>query len=148
MRIDATASHQVTTQHIQLTNSAGSTSDQASFAAILNAKAEQAFDAGGSVDHKDNNQNDFTSMTRQELFDWMNGQIRSGEMSIKESSPFLLMTIKISETTGEPIDMATDSTRINFLEKLQLGIEGAFSNNDQGLAGRLQMAIDFIHRAQ
>lgn len=45
-------------------------------------------------------QSDFTSMTRKEMFDWMNEQIRSGKMSLDESSPFLGMTMKVSVATG------------------------------------------------
>lgn len=84
---------------------------------------------------------DFTSMTRQDLFDWMNGQIRSGNMSLDESTAFLGMTVKVSVATGQPVDMATDSTRINFMEKARAGIEGALSRNDPDLAKRLQLAV-------
>jgi len=87
-------------------------------------------------------------MTRKEMFDWMNDQIRSGKMSLDESSPFLGMTMKISVATGQPVDMATDTTRINFVEKARLGIEGARSNNDPDLAKRLQAAIEVMHRQQ
>ena len=93
-------------------------------------------------------QADFTSMTRQEMFDWMNNQIRSGKMSLDESSPFLGMTMKISVATGQPVDMATDTTRINFVEKARLGIEGALSRNDPDLAKRLQAAIDIMKKEQ
>jgi hypothetical protein len=91
---------------------------------------------------------DFTSMTRQEMTDWMNEQIRTGKMSLDESAPFMGMTMKISVETGQPVDMATDTTRINFIEKARLGIEGAQSLNDQKLAERLQRAIDKMHRSQ
>ncbi|MBL8468018.1 hypothetical protein [Methyloversatilis discipulorum] len=91
---------------------------------------------------------DFTSMTRQEMTDWMNEQIRTGKMSLHESAPFMGMTMKISVETGQPIDMATDTTRINFIEKARLGIEGARSLNDQKLAERLQSAIDAMHLNQ
>ena len=84
---------------------------------------------------------DFTSMTRQDLFDWMNGQIRSGNMSLDESTAFLGMTMKVSVATGQPVDMATDTTRINFMEKARAGIEGALSRNDPDLAKRLQLAL-------
>ena len=86
-------------------------------------------------------QEDFTSMTRKDLFDWMNGQIRSGNMSLDESSAFLGMTMKVSVATGQPVDMATDTTRINFMEKARAGIEGALSRNDPDLAKRLQLAL-------
>ena len=56
---------------------------------------------------------DFTSMTRQQLFDWMNGQIRSGAMSLDESSSFLGMTVKIDMRTLQPVDMATDTTPVD-----------------------------------
>ena len=94
-------------------------------------------------------QADFTSMTRQEMFDWMNGQIRSGKMSLDESSPFLEMTMKIPIAAGlQPVDMATDTTRVNFIEKARAGIEGALSRNDQDLADRLEMAIVLMHKEQ
>lgn len=91
---------------------------------------------------------DFTSVTRQEMTDWMNEQIRTGKMSLDESAPFMGMTMKISVETGQPVDMATDTTRINFIEKARLGIEGARSLNDQKLAERLQRAMDKMHRSQ
>lgn len=91
---------------------------------------------------------DFSAMTRQEMFDWMNQQIRSGKMSLDESSPFLAMTVKISAATGQPVDMASDGTRVNFIEKARLGIDGALSRNDADLAKRLQLALDIMHRTQ
>lgn len=91
---------------------------------------------------------DFTSMTRKEMFDWMNDQIHSGKMSLDESSPFLGMTMKVSVATGQSVDMATDTTRINFVEKARLGIEGARSNNDPDLAKRLQAAIEVMLKQQ
>ena len=93
-------------------------------------------------------QADFTGMTRQEMFDWMNGQIRSGKMSLDESLPFLGMTMKISAATGQPVDMATDNTRIDFIEKARSGIEGALSRSDPDSAGRLQAAMEIMCRKQ
>ncbi|WP_306605273.1 hypothetical protein [Azonexus sp.] len=91
---------------------------------------------------------DFTSMTRQEMFDWMNDQIRSGKMSLDESSPFLGMTMKISVATGQPVNMSTDFERFNFVEKARLGVEGARSRNDQDSAKNLQRAIEIMQRNQ
>ncbi|GEM_PF-712479 len=89
-------------------------------------------------------QANFTSMTRQDMFDWMNEQIRNGKMSLDESSPFLGMTMKISVATGQTVDMATDMTRIDFIEKARLGIEGALSRNDLDSARKLQVAMDMM----
>lgn len=110
-----------------------------SFSSALAAATSQTLSARSA---------DFTSMTRQEMTDWMNEQIRTGKMSLDESAPFMGMTMKISVETGQPVDMATDTARINFIEKARLGIEGARSLNDQKLAERLQMATDRMHRSQ
>ncbi|MBY0409070.1 MAG: hypothetical protein K2Q97_02840 [Burkholderiaceae bacterium] len=111
----------------------------ASFSSALSAATAESSTA---------KQADFTGMTRKEMFDWMNDRIRSGKMSLDESSPFLGMTMKISVATGQPVDMATDTTRINFVEKAGWGIEGARSNNDPDLAKRLQAAIEVMRRYQ
>jgi hypothetical protein len=81
---------------------------------------------------------DFTSMTRQELFDWMNGEIRSGRMSLDESTPFLGMTVKLSAATGQSVDMATDTERYNFVDRMQQGIAGAHWRHDSREAQRLE----------
>lgn len=91
---------------------------------------------------------DFTSMTRQELFGWMNEQLRSGKMSFDESTPFLGMTLKISAATGQPVDMATDSSRVNFVEKARLGLEAALLRKDADSARSLQTALDIMQREQ
>lgn len=80
-------------------------------------------------------------MTRQEMYDWMNSQIRSGKMSFDDSRPFLGMTFKDS-------NMATDTTRIDFIEKARQGIEWAMSRNDQVMAERLGRALETMQRNQ
>jgi len=51
---------------------------------------------------------DFYAITRKEISDWMNDQIRSGKMPLDDSTVFLGMTMKISEATGLPVDIETD----------------------------------------
>lgn len=137
MKVNAESNHLYTTQRAQ-TSTAASTNSTSFSSALTAATAETS-----TV-----KQADFTSMTRKEMFDWMNDQIRSGKMSLDESSPFLGMTMKISVATGHPVDMATDTTRINFVEKARLGIEAARANNDPDLAKRLQAAIETMRRQQ
>lgn len=91
---------------------------------------------------------DFTHMTRQELFDWMNSEIRSGRMSFEESSPFLGMTMQASAETGEPVDMRTDTTVYDFTAIARRGIEGARSRNDEKAAQRLEEALALMWRQQ
>ncbi len=130
MKINTDSHPTVTTQRAQAAT-ATNTQPTSFSSALAAAKAETP----------SAKQADFTSMKRQDLFDWMNGQIRSGNMSLDESSAFLGMTMKVSVATGQPVDMATDSTRINFMEKARAGIEGALSRNDPDLAKRLQLAV-------
>lgn len=91
---------------------------------------------------------DFTSMTRQELLDWMNAQIKSGRMTLDESTPFVGMTLKMSAVTQQPVDIATDATRENFLEKARLGLDGALWRKDEDEAKQLRFAIDTMLRYQ
>jgi len=137
MKVNTDSNHIYTTQRAQTSTAAGTKT--ASFSSALSAATAESSTAKPA---------DFNSMTRKEMFDWMNDQIRSGKMSLDESSPFLGMTMKISVTSGQPVDLATDTTRINFVEKASLGIEGARSNNDPDLAKRLQAAIEVMRRYQ
>lgn len=87
-------------------------------------------------------QADFSSMTRQDLRDWTNNQIRSGQMTLDESTPFMAMTMKIPVGgNGTEISAATDNERIDFMAKAKLGVEAALQRNDQDSAKRLQMAL-------
>ena len=137
MKVNTEPNHFYTTQRSQ--NSAATSTSPASFASALIAATAETSTI---------QQADFTGMTRKEVFDWMNDQIRGGKMSLDESSPFLGMTMKVSVTTGQPVEMATDKTRINFVEKARSGIEGARANNDPDLAKRLQAAIEVMLRQQ
>lgn len=93
-------------------------------------------------------QTDFTDMTRQQLFDWMNGQIRSGAMSLKDSSSFLGMTVGLNQASGKAVDMASDPTRINFVQRASDGLSGAQWRGDTDQAARLQAALDTMQRYQ
>ena len=137
MKVNTESNHFYTTQRAQ-TYTATSTNSTSFSSALSAANAESTTTKKA----------DFTNMTRKEMFDWMNDQIRSGKMSLDESSPFLEMTMKISVATGQPVDMVRDTTRINFVEKARLGIEGARSNNDPDLAKRLQAAIEVMRKQQ
>lgn len=139
MKTDAVVNHQFISRHTQATGYAAGQAD-AAFAAILSAHTTQAAPVDSSAP-EGVNQVDFTNMTRQEMYDWMNGQIRDGNMSFADSRPFLGMTFSAS-------DMATDTTHIDFIEKAHQGVEWALSRNDQVMAERLRMAIEIMHRNQ
>jgi hypothetical protein len=90
---------------------------------------------------------DFTHMTRQQLFDWMNDQIKSGQMTFDQSSPFLGMTLKMT-ASGEPVDMRSDSTIYDFTDRARQGIEGARWRNDEQSARNLEQALAIMQREQ
>ena len=137
MKVNTELRHDYTTQRQKPSTTANTNS--ASFSSALTA---------ATADTPTVKQADFTSMTRKDMFDWMNDQIRSGNMSLDEGSPFLGMTMKISVATGHPVDMATDTARISFVEKARLGVEAAQANNDPDLAKRLLAAIETMRRHQ
>lgn len=112
---------------------------RSSFAAAL-----ASADTGSSPTPDAGHAIDFTRATRQELFDWMNGQILSGRMTLDESTPFLGMTLKFSRATGQHVDIAADAAPVNFLEKASLGIEGALVRFDNAGAERLRTALETI----
>lgn len=91
---------------------------------------------------------DFTGMTRQQMFDWMNNQIRCGAMSLDDSTSFLGMVLKIDAVTGQPVDMTSDSTLVNFIDRATQGIAGALSRGDQDGAARLHSALVTMQRYQ
>lgn len=88
-------------------------------------------------------QPDFTSMTRQEMRDWVNDRIRRGDMSLDDSRPFMAMTLKISvdgSGYGE-VPAASDGERIDFTQRVRDGIAGAVSQKDDAALRALQTAM-------
>lgn len=144
MRID-TATTLYATQRPAAT--AGQPESKASFAAMPNDKTNQPVNTGPNA-ARDTDKPDFTSMTRQQLADWMNEQLSAGKMTLDESSAFLGMTISIPVDGSKGPDMRADTTRFDFISKARLGIDGALSHNDPKLAARLEKAISIMQRTQ
>jgi len=91
---------------------------------------------------------DFTSMTRKELLNWVNGEIKGGRMTVGESTPFVGMTIKISAYTKQPVDIDTDMTRYDFTDIAAKGADGARWFGNEKLAEALEWSIGAMRRAQ
>ena len=89
---------------------------------------------------------DFTSMTRKELFDWMNSKIKSGEMSFDQSTTFVSMTLSF------PVDGAytglDDTEHVNFMKAVEKGMLGAQQRNDTEMVERLQNTLRIMDRYQ
>lgn len=84
---------------------------------------------------------DFTAMTRDEMREWVNEEIRAGRMTVDVSSPFITMTLQF-DGFGAPADAASE--RVDFLDMARRGIESAqYFNNPEG-AERFQAALDIM----
>lgn len=85
-------------------------------------------------------------MTRQDMRDWVNTQIRSGEMSLDDSRPFMAMTMKIPVNSGlgGEVALGGDDTRYDFMQKARDGIQGALSRNDETTLKMLKSAMSIM----
>lgn len=91
---------------------------------------------------------DFTHMTRQGLFDWMNGQIKSGQMSLDDSSGLLGMTLKMpADGAGRPSAL-DDSERVDFMALAQDGMAWARQHGEQSQLQVLHKAIAVMQQHQ
>jgi hypothetical protein len=137
MRIDAGTSYPQTSRGPQAT--AADRSADVSFSAALTATQADS-----------TKQVDFTSMSRSDMRNWVNTQIRSGEMSLDDGRPFMAMTMKIpvSGGLGGEVAAETDGTRYDFTQQVRDGIEGALSRNDQTTLRMLESAKSIMLRQQ
>lgn len=87
-------------------------------------------------------------MTRQEMRDWMNQQVRSGKMSLDESFPLVAMTMKIPVGGSKEIPAAGDYERIDFMQRARQGIEGALSRGDAQAAKSLEIVLNVMLKNQ
>lgn len=81
---------------------------------------------------------DLTNMTPMDMRHWLNDQIRTGKMTLDESTPFVGMTI------GAEVD----NRPVNYLQKIQGGIEAAAWRNDPKEKAMWEMALKIAERYQ
>ena len=73
----------------------------------------------------------FTNMTRQEMVDWTQAQIGQGRMTLDESSPLLAINAVGSTSDGQAAGQGTETSSINYVERVQEEIENARQANNQ-----------------
>lgn len=76
---------------------------------------------------------DFTNMSRNQLKSWINDQIKSGNMSLDQSTPFVGMTMHLSVegvAEGKLFDPEAD-VPVNFIQQAQDGIKNAIASHDK-----------------
>lgn len=145
MKIDNGAGY-LFAHRAQNTNPAARADKATSFGATLAGKtSETSTVETGRAGVK---QADFTNMTRQEMRDWTNQEIKSGNMTLDESAPLMFMTMKVPVGGGHDVPAAGDGERIDFTNRARLGIEGALSRKDSDAAKRLQVTLDIMLKNQ
>ncbi|WP_027177507.1 hypothetical protein [Maridesulfovibrio bastinii] len=87
---------------------------------------------------------DFSSLTRSDLMDWVNDEIKSGRMTVKDSTPFVSLSLGSADENGKPINIADDTNKYDFIKLAQNGIEGALYFGETDLAESLQYALGIM----
>lgn len=149
MKIDAGMPYHHATQPPRVTAGAGSVTT--SFAATLAAsQANSAGQAEGARQTGGTRQPDFTSMTRQDMRDWVNTRIRNGEMSLDESRPLMAMTMKVpvDGARGVAVGAENDATRYDFTRMAREGIQGALLRKDETTLEMLKSAMSMMQDQQ
>lgn len=137
MRIEAVASNLYAGDRAQ-----GPAADRSATALLSTAQIATETDGTKQVD--------FGGMTRQDMRDWVNTQLRSGQMTLEESQPFMAMTMKVPVGGGVGGELAaeSDATRYDFVQKVRDGIQGALSRNDETTLKMLESALSIMQRQQ
>ncbi len=144
MRVDAGTAYQYASQRAQ--------APAADRGAAASSPSTQAAAASGSAKPGPAGvtRADFTSMTRLEMRDWVNAQIRGGAMSLDEGRPFMAMTMRVpvGGGPGGELPAASDGERFDFTRKVRDGIEAARSRNDATTLEMLRSAMSVMERQQ
>src|SRR6218665_1797691 len=106
MKVDVRTNHFYSSHHQPRSSARGE--DIPSFAAALESTA---------VDRRPTNADfhpDFTDMSRAEMRGWINDRIQAGTMTVDESTPLMLMTMKIPVGGEDEMPPSDDNERIDF----------------------------------
>ena len=122
----------------------GPARDARSAGADFAAALEQA--ANGDSSRGQTARADFTNMTRPDLSDWMNTRIRTGQLSLDDSSAILALAN--TETIGQAAPAAARSERLNFYQVSRDGIANARLRNDPVVEGLYRTALRIMQKFQ
>lgn len=89
---------------------------------------------------------DFTSMTRGQLLDWMNGKIRAGELSLDDTSGLLGMTM--SMPVGGGLAAPDDTQKLDFISLASDGLAAAEARGDRDGTRSLRDALAVMRHYQ
>lgn len=82
------------------------------------------------------------------LGNWLNEQIRSGQISLDDSSRFMAMTMPVAGPGAAELSAATDMEQIDFGSRVSEGVPGAQSRGDGATWKMLQPALQTMTRRQ
>lgn len=136
MKIDAANSY--------LYSSAAGQMQNAAAVAPINAVANNSVAADQAK------QADFSDMTGQQLLAWANDKIKSGEISLDDSRAFMAMTIKIpvNGASAGALQAIHSNERVDFMQKVRDGINGALERNDKETLKMLDTALSVMQQYQ
>ncbi|PMR75322.1 hypothetical protein [Billgrantia endophytica] len=150
MKIDGGSGYPFASQHANA--NATRMDAKASFEALLAEKTERSERTATQAGSAKIEQADFTDMTRQELREWMGDQLRSGQMTVDESQPFLGWVAEVRiDQHGRAISGGGDglsTERLNFFELLQGNRDFYQQRGDAHAASKIQDALDLMERSQ
>lgn len=84
-------------------------------------------------------------MTRQQVRDWTNDQVKSGKLSFDDGSALALSSGKVSFDGTSATDEAFKTEKVDFVSLLQNGIVGARTRGDQKAVYRLETALTIMN---
>ncbi|WP_102794991.1 hypothetical protein [Bowmanella denitrificans] len=132
----------VTSQpHSDVDNLLEATDNNKSFSKLMQKYTGEEFSEPNS------NSIDFTNSTRLELFNWMNGKIKSGEMTLDQSFPFMAMTLKMPASNKNSVAMLSDGQKVNFIDKAENGLKAAELRCDGVSFEMLSSALKLMNAA-
>lgn len=88
---------------------------------------------------------DFTNMSRQDLRDWSNEQIKSGKMTLDDASPFMFMSLDIPVSGDYNLNL---NKKVDFFSIVENGLDGAKSNHDLTSLELLEKALNIMKNNQ
>lgn len=91
---------------------------------------------------------DFTNMTRSELRDTVNALIKSGRMTLDESTGLVGIMGPAITTSGAAASSSYDQQRVDAFAMLRMGIDGAKSRNEDRSAASYSLALNALQRLQ
>lgn len=91
---------------------------------------------------------DFSHMSRHELHELINCQIRSGQLSLEGSATLVWLGVNLRIDHDDQSMESDEHEIVNFLESARLGREAALSDDNPVVARQFEVALNLMHDIQ